>query len=265
MVISMRKDGASHCVKSVSIPPRQNKSAVDPTILQCESRTFMGGNINGRPQDYMHIEGVATRNTREVSEAIKMDYRTHEQRWWTARDNAIWESLPRNLKRAPPRAPRDEATLHDWRFRSVCRIDYLWVPAGAKTGLRGDLRRCDHRAMICRVTMPQVKAFKKVAWVPAPEWGQGEWKVALQLERGGARVGERADPVGRLDRWSEALRGQAPARPTGAAHARGGEASQPGVRKMLTRPTRVGAGGLGVGVAWAHVPQAATQPQDSRG
>lgn len=36
----------------------------------------------------MHIEGVGAHDAREVSQAIKTDYRTFKQRW-TVRDNPI--------------------------------------------------------------------------------------------------------------------------------------------------------------------------------
>lgn len=77
-------------------------------------------------------------------------------------------------------AESDEATRHDWIFHFMYRIVYLWAPANTKTmgyetmfdeaaKTTKDLINTDHRAMICRVTLPEMKAFKKVAWVPKPE------------------------------------------------------------------------------------------------
>lgn len=109
---------------------------------------------------------------------------------------------------------------------STYRVDYVWMPANAKTmcyktmfgdttKTTTDLLNTDYRAMICRVTLPETKAFKKVAWVPMTESDE-ERKAAGQGERRGERTCSRADPIGRFGRWTMALRGQAPAAPTGA-------------------------------------------------
>lgn len=60
--------------------------------MQSDDQTFLGGDVTWGPQEYMHIEGCGKRYARDVSEAIKMDYRTYEQRW--ARDTASWEAWP---------------------------------------------------------------------------------------------------------------------------------------------------------------------------
>lgn len=61
--------------------------------MQSDDQAFMGGDINWRPHEYMHTEGLGKHDPHSVTEATKIDYRTYAQRC-TARDDAIWEAWP---------------------------------------------------------------------------------------------------------------------------------------------------------------------------
>lgn len=50
-------------------------------VLESEDNTIMVGEINWRPREYMHIEGVGTENATDVSSILGMIYKTHEERW----------------------------------------------------------------------------------------------------------------------------------------------------------------------------------------
>lgn len=117
-------------MKSVYITPGQSNANADMAMLGSEDNAIMGRDINWRPQQYMHIEGVGTENATEVSSILGMVYKTHEERW-SERGENIWECCPRNLRVVHPRSARDEATRHGWKCEHAARTDYIWTPSGA--------------------------------------------------------------------------------------------------------------------------------------